>query len=319
MQLEVKFQEIKPVESNFESLKVELKEQLEKYQNLVVVEEDLPKYKEDKAKLNKLKKALNDQRIRVKKEFTAPITAFESQVKELIVMVDDPVKCLDDQLKKFEEKRKEEKKQKIVDLFTELNDIDQFKLTRIFDESWLNVSVSMKKIKETITTEIEKIHADIQAITDLQSEFEDELQKIYLKNFSLSEAINRNNEYNRIKEKQEAERKAKEHAEKERIEREKQVEIKRKEQEAQAEIERLKKELESKDIQVLPVEKKSEVLDVPEKTPEQRLKEANNPEVYYQNNVEPQVIDFRVWVTPEQKTLIKDFLVSNNIKYGPVK
>ena len=155
MQLEVKFQEIKPVESNFETLKVELKQQLEKYQNLVVVEEDLPKYKQDRANLNKLKKALNDEKIRVKNEFSAPIKAFESQVKELIGMIDEPVSCLDDQLKKYEEKRKAEKKEKIEAKFNELNDIDQIKFYMVFDESWLNVSVTMKKITDSITKYIE--------------------------------------------------------------------------------------------------------------------------------------------------------------------
>lgn len=34
---------------------------------------------------------------------------------------------------------------------------------------------------------------------------------------------------------------------------------------------------------------------------------------------EKQQIDFRVWVTQEQKIKLRDFLVSNNIKYGSVK
>ena len=33
---------------------------------------------------------------------------------------------------------------------------------------------------------------------------------------------------------------------------------------------------------------------------------------------ELQVIDFRVWVTQEQKMKIRDFLIQNNIKYGKV-
>lgn len=32
-----------------------------------------------------------------------------------------------------------------------------------------------------------------------------------------------------------------------------------------------------------------------------------------------QQIDFRVWVTAEQKQTIKNFLIANNIKYGKVK
>ena len=37
-----------------------------------------------------------------------------------------------------------------------------------------------------------------------------------------------------------------------------------------------------------------------------------------QKQEELQIIDFRVWVTQEQKLKIRDFLIQNNIKYGKV-
>ena len=32
-----------------------------------------------------------------------------------------------------------------------------------------------------------------------------------------------------------------------------------------------------------------------------------------------QVLDFRVWVTPQQMRLLQEFLIKNNIKYGRVE
>lgn len=320
MQLEVKFQEIKPVESNFDTLKIELKDQLEKYQNLVVVESELPKYKSDRAKLNSLKKALNDERIRVKKEFTAPITAFEGQVKELIGLVDEPINCLDDQLKKYEEKRRQEKRSKIEEKFNELNDIDQLKFTMVYDESWLNVAVSMKKISDAITEHIERIHADQKAITDLKSDFEEDLHELYLKTFNLATVLSEKTKRDAIIAQAEAKRKAQEAAEaarkaeaerieKERIEREAKEAQEAKEREAQAEIERLKAELENKKEQQLEQVK----LDY-EKPDEKLVVEQKAPETIG----DIQQIDFRVWVNPEQKIAIRNFLIENNIKYGAV-
>ena len=329
MQLEVKFQEIKPVESNFETLKVELKQQLEKYQKLVVVEEDLPKYKQDRANLNKLKKALNDEKIRVKNEFSAPIKAFESQVKELIGMIDEPVSCLDDQLKKYEEKRKAEKKEKIEAKFNELNDIDQIKFYMVFDESWLNVSVTMKKITDSITKYIENVHNEIQAITDLQSDHEEELQKLYLKTFSLPQVLARKAEIDRIIAQQEAKRKEEEERKaeqariaKEKAEREEQEAKDRAERERLAEIQRKENELKDKEQQLQQQAQaiaKNDPLPVEQKTDVQKVAESQSPELRSIENDEPQQIDFRVWVTPEQKQSLRSFLIDNQIKFGKVQ
>lgn len=329
MQLEVKFQELKPVESNFEDLKIELKEQLEKYQNLVVVEEDLPKYKQDRANLNKLKKALNDEKVRVKNEFSEPIKAFESQVKELIGMIDDPVKCLDYQLKKYEEKRKSEKKDKIEAKFNELNDIDQIKFYMVFDESWLNVSVTMKKINDSITSYIENVHNEIQAITDLQSDHEEELQKLYLKTFSLPQVLARKNEIDSILAKEKARQKAEEErkAEQDRLEKEKAEREAKEAKEIEEkkrldEIQRKEDELKAKEHQLQVKEQaiiNKDPLPVEDKATEQKIKENNNPEVYAQNNLEPKQIDFRVWVNEKQKIALKSFLIDNQIQFGKVQ
>jgi len=333
MQLEVKPQELKPVDWNYEQLKKELKESLEKYQNLVVIEEDLPKYKSDKATLNNLKKALNSKRVQIKKEFSAPIQEFEDKVKELVGMIDEPINCLDDQLKKFEEKRRELKRDKIEALFNEINDIDQIKFNMVFQDQWLNVAVSIKKITEEITAYIDKIHGEIQAITDLKSDHEELLHDLYLRTFDLPTVLRKKKELDdavrvaeeRRKAQEEAERKRKEAAEiaeRERIEREKQAELDRIEREKKAEIEAKENELRQREIEL---QKQAEAirnndpLPVEEKTPIQKLAESQNPELNAINNVEPQQIDFRVWVTPEQKILIRDFLVSNGIQFGKVK
>ena len=84
--------------------------------------------------------------------------------------------------------------------------------------------------------------------------------------------------------------------------------------EAQEEIDRLKAKLAE---QSAPKQENPEVLDVPEKTIEQKIIENNNPEIYHMAK-EPKQIDFRVWVNDEQKTALKNFLLENNIKFGKV-
>ena len=109
------------VSFNYEECKAYLQEQLKQYDGLVVVEEELPKYKEIKAKLNNVAKAINDRKIEIKKEFMLPYTEFENQVKDLIGMIDTVNSKIDNQLKDFEEKRKADKKEEILVEYDKLN------------------------------------------------------------------------------------------------------------------------------------------------------------------------------------------------------
>ncbi len=52
--------------TNYEELKSELSEQLQKYKNIVVTEDSIKEFKADKANLNRLKTALEDKRKEVK-------------------------------------------------------------------------------------------------------------------------------------------------------------------------------------------------------------------------------------------------------------
>lgn len=84
---------------NFDELKKELAEKITPYKSLAVTEDDLKGAKSDKANLNKLKKALNDKRIEVKKEYMQPLEVFEGQVKELVSIVDEGIVNIDSQVK----------------------------------------------------------------------------------------------------------------------------------------------------------------------------------------------------------------------------
>ena len=86
---------------NFEELKAELSEKIKPYETLAVTEDDLKSAKSDKATLNKLKKALNDKKVEVKKEYISPLENFEKQVKELVEIIDKGVNNIDTQVKDF--------------------------------------------------------------------------------------------------------------------------------------------------------------------------------------------------------------------------
>lgn len=104
--------------ANLEALKAELQPKLDFYKSLVVTEDGIKAAKEDKAKLNKLKKAIDEQRIAVKKKCLEPYETLEKECKEVEKPILEAVKAIDDQIKVFDEEEKNRKLLKLKQLFT---------------------------------------------------------------------------------------------------------------------------------------------------------------------------------------------------------
>ena len=68
------------------------------------VEEIITTAKSDRATLNKVAKAINDEKIRIKKEVLKPFEDFENKCKELQSIITDASNSIDTQEKAFEEK-----------------------------------------------------------------------------------------------------------------------------------------------------------------------------------------------------------------------
>lgn len=93
------------IDFNYEELHDQLEIAIKPYENLVVVEEDVKGAKVIRAKLNKFKKAIDDERKRIKKEYSRPLKEFEDEVKALIAIVDKGVDNIDNQIKAIEERK----------------------------------------------------------------------------------------------------------------------------------------------------------------------------------------------------------------------
>ena len=137
----------KTIDFNFEELKGQLAESLALYTGLVVTEDGIKGAKEDRAKLNKLREALENKRKEVKRECMAPYTDFEAKVKELVGLIDQPIAAIDAQLKEYEEKRRADKRAAILEIYEEtvgeLRALLPFE--KLWQDTWYNTSVTMKK------------------------------------------------------------------------------------------------------------------------------------------------------------------------------
>lgn len=181
----------KTIDFNFEELKVQLASSLELYTGLVVTEDGIKGAKEDRAKLNKLREALEAKRKEVKKECMAPYTDFEAKVKELVGLIDQPIAAIDAQLKEYEEKRRAEKRAAVKEIYD--NTIGTLypllPFEKVWQDTWYNTGMSMKKIRDAIIEAEAKAASDLEVLATVESEFAEAVKLKYLETLDLSAAL----------------------------------------------------------------------------------------------------------------------------------
>lgn len=193
------------IETNSEEIKAALAAKMEEYKGMVFTAESQPEAKRTVASLRKLKKAMNDRRIEIKKTFMAPYTNFEAQVKELDKLIDEPIDFISGQIEEFERRRVEAKKAMICEIYTGImaehgTVMEYLPLDRIYDSRWENSTTTQKAITEAITAHVEHVEKDLDTIRAMESEFEDKGLAKYKATLELSDAIATMNQYQKQKE-----------------------------------------------------------------------------------------------------------------------
>ena len=199
----------------------------EQYEGLTYTEDQMKSAKADRAKLNAMKKAISDRRIQVKKAVMEPYTKFEVEVSEVTALIDKPIAMIDGQIKEYEDRTKEEKKAALKKHFEEIAADLEGILTfdRVFDQRYLNVSVSLNKAKADIQEKVDRVHTDLRSLEGFCEEKYLTIAKdAYIRTLNVSDALA---EARRL---QEFDRKA----EKERLRREEEAEEARLAAEAKA-------------------------------------------------------------------------------------
>ena len=173
---------------NYEELKQELTKRVSMYETMVYTDDQIKKAKADKAQLNKLKKALNDERIRREKEYMQPFNEFKTQINEIIGIIDKPVAVIDAQVKAYEDKQKQDKRAAIEEVFGTIGFQTFVTLDMIFNDKWLNASTSLKSIEEEMKQLMYRFSTDLLTLNNLP-EFGFEAVEVYKTTLDINKAI----------------------------------------------------------------------------------------------------------------------------------
>lgn len=266
---------------NFEELKAELEAKVSVYSTMVYTDDQIKIAKADKAALNKLKKALNDERIRRQSEYMVPFEVFKKQIDEIISIIDKPVGVIDKRVKEFEQQKRQEKLDEITKFFNESEHPVWLHLSQIMDERWMNASVSMKSVQDAIDARLDQIEIDLTTLHDLP-EFGFEATEVYISTLDINRALNEGRSMS---------------------------EVQKKKAEHEAEIEKLKAEAEfakggvvsdTVTAEVVAGEKVVPVTKIPVEAPER------------------QWIAFQALLSTEDALALKEFFNSRNIKFNAI-
>lgn len=200
------------VEWNYEELKAELTKATADYKGLVYTAETIADAKKDKAKLNALKKALNDARIRKEREYMEPFTVFKAQVGELIKLIDEPLAAIDGQVKAYEEQRRAEKAAAIKALIAEKHFPDGYNLRPVMNPRWMNVTYKESQISAELDAALERITAETEMLSTMPA-FSFEALEVYKQTLDMSAAMGEARRLKDMQDRKEAAEKARAEAE----------------------------------------------------------------------------------------------------------
>lgn len=281
----MEFRLINPTENGFlqkigwnkEELMAAVRAKTAAYQNVVYTEDNMKQAKADRAELNNLVKQFEERRKKVKELVMAPYDAFKEELDEVTALIQEPILLIDTQVKEFENRQKEEKKEKLLEAYNEvIGDLAEvLPFEKVFDTRYLNKTYKLETAQTEIKEKVQRVCTDLQTIDGLDSKYKLNAKDVYIKTLDLSKALAENKRLADLEEKLEAEkkRKAQEEAERAEAERKRREEAEAKraaeeERQRQAAEKRLTEQSVPKNEEIVS-EKQESVPEMEESVPEQ--------------------------------------------------
>ena len=189
LQLDVKEQTLGTLKTNAEQIRDLVKSAASQYKAENYNESNVDVAKADKTKLNKAKKALNDERIKLEKAFNAPFEEFKAIVNEAIGYINEAVGQIDIVIKDVDEKAKKQKREE-CEKVAEKCGIEEcgIKLDLIWNDKWLNKSTSLKAVEKEINERVSQFKADLETLKSFAEDY-DALVVRYKENLDLNATV----------------------------------------------------------------------------------------------------------------------------------
>lgn len=179
--------------TNYDELMAFAKEQIAPYESMVVTEDQLSTAKDVVAKMRKVSKAASDLRIRTEREHAAKIALTVQQLKEISGTFTDAAARIDTQVKAIVNERKQAKRGELIEYFKANVGIAGSYITfeDVEDEKWLNASVTMETATAQMDEALVRFREDAEALQslDVEPSIKAAVEKEYRRTKSMSTAL----------------------------------------------------------------------------------------------------------------------------------
>lgn len=191
MELQIQAQDLAPIQANLSELQGYVAAAVGKYKNIIYTDDQIKLAKNDRAALRHLKEDIETKRKALKAKWNEPYLRFEGELKQITALIDEPVSLIDGQIKDFEARRKEERREKLSSLFEKANRLGLLvTFERVLEPQWLNASVSDGKASRALLDKMEQVHKDIAQLESVVSSANRTVCiEHYLNSFNLADAI----------------------------------------------------------------------------------------------------------------------------------
>lgn len=189
------------ITTNYPEVKAWVDSVAEQYRTVVVTEDGVQSAKQDRANLRKLQGSIDQVRKECRAAALAVSAETEENCKELVATLETAVQNLDTQAKAFEERRKEEKKNRLSTYFDQAvcDMAEWLTFDNCFNPKWLNATYAESAAWSDIDAAIDRCRADLNAIRALHSEFETTLLDEYTRTRNISAVLVKNETLCRMK------------------------------------------------------------------------------------------------------------------------
>lgn len=194
-ELQVKVQQTPgTVTWNYEDLKKAITNALEVYKTTEYDDSNIGQAKKDRAMLNNLSKSVNARKIEIKKKCLEPYELIETQAKELMAIIQEPIAVIDERLTEYENARRKKARAVILEYMQkafegiEQQIADKAK-NALYDDRWENATAKKSEWQTAIDTRADAIRSDLQVLAGIEEKFRSYAMDAYRPNLRLADAM----------------------------------------------------------------------------------------------------------------------------------
>lgn len=179
---------------NYEDLKAAITNALAVYKKTEYDDSNIGQAKKDRTMLNKLSESVNKRKIEIKKKCLEPYEDIEKQAKELMEIIQEPIKVIDDRLTEYETARRAKAKAVILEYMKnsfegiESQIADKAK-NSIYDTRWENATAKKSEWQAAIDAKATAIRTDLQVLDGIEERFRSYAMDAYRPKLMLADAM----------------------------------------------------------------------------------------------------------------------------------